>query len=148
MGFSWIPFKNYKRHYICLQCRKGFKRPSKKDMKNPENDNLSNLMDKYYASESKEDIILYVNKAHQKLKATCPNCQHQMIQVHYDFEVPPQRKDKTWAEIKERFSSKLKIEYAIYIQWHILELKKVESGSKESEMLRINLKKLDVMSNS
>lgn len=145
MGFEWIPLKNYKRHYICLKCQKGFKRPSEEDMKQPKSTDLSNLMNEYYTSHTQQDIVKYINVAHEKIKVVCPNCQNQMMQVHYDFEVPPQRDHKSWKNLQETMPSKNAIKYDTYIQWHHLELQKVVAKSIEFKVLKQNLAKLERM---
>ena len=142
MGFEWLPKKNYKRHYICLQCQKGFKRPSKKDMKNAELPDFSNLMNDFYASEE-QNIIKYIKAAHNKLKVTCPNCKDDMLQVHYDFEVPKQRDSKSWKTLQETLADKLIINYSVYSQWHILALKKEDNKSHKYRVLQQNLKILE-----
>lgn len=77
MGFEWLASKPYKRHYICLNCRKGFKRSSEKDL---------------VSSESKENY-----------EPTCPQCQKKMTQVPYTFEVPKQKDKKAWKKLVERY---------------------------------------------
>lgn len=147
MSFDWIASKNYKRHYICLDCQKGFKRPSKKDMKHPKNTDLSDLMEKFYSSEEEQDIIAYIKTAHQQLKVVCPNCRNQMIQVHYNFEVPSQRDNKSWNKIKKDMVSKTMIDYTTYISWHKLELKTITKDSAKFENIQLNLSKLVKESN-
>ena len=146
MGFEWIPSKNYKRHYICLKCQKGFKRPSEKDMKHAKSTDLSNLMNEYYSSGTGQDIVKYIDVSHQKIKVLCPNCQNLMLQVHYDFEVPPQRDHKSWKILRKDMSSKLAIKYDVYIHWHKLELQKVAVNSAEFKTLKQNLAKLERIS--
>jgi hypothetical protein len=100
MSFEWLPAKNYKRHYICLKYQKGFKRASKEDMKNPVNDDFSNLMNDYYETTSQIAIIKYINATHEKIKIRCPQCKNAMKQVHYNFEVPSLRDDKSWKQLR------------------------------------------------
>lgn len=142
MGFDWIAPKNYKRHYICLKCQKGFKRPSKEDMKHPKSTDFSNLMNEYYDSDRKQDIIKYIEIRFQKLKVICPNCQNNMLQVHYNFETPSQRDNKSWKSLQKTLSSKTVIPYDTYIEWHRLELQKVVVNSAEHSLLKQNLAKL------
>jgi len=142
MGFEWLPGKNYKRHFICLECQKGFKRASEKDLKNKKSIDLFGLMDKYYSSDSTIDIIKFIEKEHGKLKVTCPNCRNEMIQVHYDFEIPSHRDNKSWKTLKKRYLNTGEINYNIYIQWHITKLKEVSSKSEASVALSENLNKL------
>ena len=142
MGFDWIAPKNYKRHYICLKCQKGFKRPSKEDMKHPKSTDFSNLMNEYYDSDTKQDIIKYIERRFQELKVVCPNCQNQMLQVHYNFEVPPQRDNKSWKGLQTTMSSKMVISYDTYIEWHRLEMEKVTINSEKYKVLKQNLAKL------
>jgi len=146
MGFEWLPTKNYKRHYICLACQKGFKRPSEKDLKHAESSDLSNLMPDYYAARSEQDLVTYITEAHQKLKAVCPNCQAPMLQVHYDFEVPSIRDDTAWKMLRKTLSSKMTFDVTIYIQWHRMELEKVAVNSAQYKLLLKNLKKLEALS--
>ena len=146
MGFEWLSPKNYKRHFICLKCQKGFKRPSERDMKHSESKDFSNLMNDYYSYETQQDIVKYIMAAHQKLKVVCPNCQNQMLQVHYDFEVPPLRDSKSWKSLQKTMLPKTIIDYETYIHWHRLELKKVAAGSVEFKMREQNLVKLEKMS--
>ncbi|MGJ8743243.1 hypothetical protein [Polaribacter sp.] len=143
MGFEWLSKKNYKRHYICLKCQKGFKRASDEDMKFSKNTDLSNLMQDYYISEEKKDIVKYVNAAFKKLNITCPNCKNKMLQVHYDFEIPSQHDHSSWKGIKKTMSHKLKINYDVFIQWHLLELNKVAANSSKFKILKQNLQKLE-----
>ena len=142
MGFEWIPIKNYKRHYICLDCQKGFKRPSEKDMKNSESTDFSNLMNEYYATEAKQDIVKYIQKTYEKIKVVCPNCQNNMLQVPYTFEVPKQQDKKSWKTIQETWSSKTIINYNSYIHWHQLELQKITPNSTTHKLLTQNIEKL------
>lgn len=142
MGFDWLPAKNYKRHYICLECKKGFKRPSKKDMKNPVDSDLSNLMEDYYSSENTQDIVQYITEAYQKLNVVCPNCSNPMLQVHYNFEVSPQRDYKAWKKLRENLSSKTTISYKYYVHWHKLQLQEVNKNSEKYNLLKQNLEKL------
>jgi DNA-directed RNA polymerase subunit RPC12/RpoP len=146
MGFEWIASKNYKRHYICLKCQKGFKRPSQEDMKHSDATDLSDLMTKYYASDTLQDIVKYICVAHQKLKVACPNCQFQLLQVHYDFEVPRQRDTKSWKNLQKTMSTKILINYETYIHWHRLELQKVVANSVKFKLLTQNVAKLESIS--
>ncbi len=146
MGFEWIPLKNYKRHYICLKCQKGFKRASEEDRKHSKSKDLSNLMNEYYASGSQQDIVKFINASYQKMKVVCPNCRNFMLQVHYDFEVPSQRDNKSWKRLNRTMSSKTILNYEIYIQWHRLEIQKVVANSVEFKNLKQNLVKLEKMS--
>lgn len=143
MGFEWLAPKNYKRHYICLSCQKGFKRASEKDMKVPKSVDFSTLMKDYYTSNSQEDLVKYIKTAHKELEVVCPNCQNLMLQVHYDFEVPARRDDKAWRELRNRMSSKTILRYDIYIQWHRLEIEKNVANSLELGILKQNLAKLE-----
>ena len=142
MGFDWLAPKNYKRHYICLSCQKGFKRASEEDMKHPKSTDFSSLMDEYYESDTKQDIVKYINGKYQEIKVVCPNCRNSMIQVHYNFEVPPQRDNKSWKNLQKKMSSKMVIPYNIYIEWHRLELEKVTVNSEKYNLLKQNLAKL------
>ena len=146
MGFEWVPLKNYKRHYICLKCQKGFKRPSEEDMKHSKSTDFSDLMDEYYASGTQQDIVKYINVSHQKMKVVCPNCQYLMLQVHYDFEVPPQRDKKSWKTLQKTMKSKTTLKYDTYIQWHHLALQKVVANSVKFKILKQNLTKLERVS--
>ena len=111
MGFEWLTPKNYKRHYICLECQKGFKRSSKEDMKNPVSEDFSNLMNEYYHSATHQDIVKYINAKYKTLEVVCPNCQNKMLQVHYVFEVPSKRDDKSWKLLRKRFSDRTVLKY-------------------------------------
>lgn len=146
MGFEWIASKNYKRHFICLKCQKGFKRPSEEDMKHSESANFSSLMNDYYTSGVHQDIVKYIKAAHEKVTVICPNCQNKMLQVQYDFEVPPQRDTKSWKSIRKSMQSKTVIDYDTYVHWHLLELGKVVAASSEFEKLNQNLEKLKTVS--
>ena len=146
MGFEWLPSKNYKRHYICLKCQKGFKRPSKKDMKNPTSEDFSDLMKDYYLYSRQQDIVKYIKAKYQEITVVCPNCQNKMLQVHYDFEVPRQRDDKSWKILPKRLSSKTILKYDTYIIWHHLALKNVVANSAEWKTLQQNLVKLERLS--
>ncbi|QHI38577.1 hypothetical protein IMCC3317_39710 [Kordia antarctica] len=140
MGFEWLPTKNYKRHYICLKCQKGFKRASKEDMKNPVNDDFSNLINEYYETASKTDIVKYINARHQKIKVSCPQCKNAMLQVHYDFEVPSQRDTKSWKHLRETLQTT--IDYETYMQWHRIKLQETPPNTPEYKLLKLNLEKL------
>lgn len=146
MGFDWIVLKNYKRHYICLKCQKGFKRPSEKDMKHPKSTNFSTLMSQYYTSDMQQDIVKYIDAAHQKMKVICPNCENLMLQVHYNFEVPPQRDSKSWKKLQKTMTSEIIINYNTYIGWHHLELDKVAVDSIKYKLLKQNIVKLEKVS--
>ena len=148
MGFDWLSPKNYKRHYICLECQKGFKRPSEKDMKHSEQFDLSNLMNEYYVSEGEQDILKYISASHKKLNVVCPNCQGQMLQVHYNFEVPPQRDKNSWKSLQKEMSSKTSIKYDVYINWHLQELTNADKHSPIFKRLKQNLSKLKGESNN
>ncbi len=145
MGFEWVQKKNYKRHYVCLKCRKGFKRASEKEIENPVSGDLSNLMEVYYASNVRQDIVKYIQSAHEKLKVVCPNCQNSMQQVHYDFEVPPQRDKNSWRKLEEELSTKGIVQYDTYVHWHRLALQKIETNSMELKRLKQNFTKLEGM---
>lgn len=142
MGFDWIAAKNYKRHYICLKCQKGFKRSSKEDMKHPKSTDFSNLMNEYYESDTQQDILKYIEGRFEALKVVCPNCKNSMLQVHYNFEVPPQRDNKSWKNLQKTMSSKVVIPYDTYIEWHRLALKKVATNTDKYKLLQQNLAKL------
>ena len=146
MGFDWLVHKNYKRHYICLKCQKGFKRPSEEDMKHSNATDLSNLMNEYYASGTEQDIVKYIYAAHQKMNVVCPNCQGLMLQVHYNFEVPPQRDNKSWKTLQKTMSSEIEINYDNHIQWHHLALQKEVANSIKFKLLKQNLATLEKMS--
>ena len=107
MGFEWLPKKNYKQHYICLECKKGFKKPSFKDIKNVKSSDFSNLMKDYYALKNRNDILIWVKEAYNNLKVICPNCKNNMIKVHYDFEVPSMKDNKSWKRLQKTLASKL-----------------------------------------
>lgn len=143
MGFDWVPQKKYKRHYICLKCRKGFKRPSEKEMKDSSSKDFSNLMEEFYMSYNQQDIVKYIKNKYQEIKVTCPNCQNGMLQVHYNFEVPAQRDSKSWQKIQKTLSPKTVINYKTYIQWHLLALQKTVAKSPEHKLLKQNLLKLE-----
>lgn len=143
MGFEWIALKNYKRHYVCLDCQKGFKRASQKDMKNPVSSDLSDLMERYYVSHTDEDILDFINASYQKIKAVCPQCRESMIQVSYDFEVPKQRDTKAWKEVRKRLSHRTKPTYDTYIHWHRLQVKQGTGDSAEMKVIRQNMEKLE-----
>jgi len=143
MGFEWLPAKNYKRHYICLKCKKGFKRPSEADMKHSVSTDFSDLMNEYYANDIQQDIIKYIDAAYRTLKVVCPNCQNSMLQVDYNFKVPPQRDKKSWKILQERFFSSPVIHYKVYVEWHRIALQKVVSNSIEYKKLKQNLEKLE-----
>lgn len=146
MGFEWIPRKNYKRHYICLACQKGFKRPSEKDLKFSESIDLSDLMPDYYASHSEEDLVQYITDAHHKLKPTCPNCEALLLEVDYTFEVPPLRDAAAWKMLRKRLSTKSILDVTVYTQWHRIEMEKVAANSAEYKQLQANLQKLEGLS--
>lgn len=143
MGFEWLPLKNYKRHYICLNCQKGFKRASEEDMKEPQSIDLSNLMEDYYKGNTRQDIVNYIQAAYQKLEVICPNCQGLMLQVHYDFEVPPRRDRKSWKKIKERLSSKTILQYDAYIYWHRRAIQEAVGDAVQLKILAQNLASLE-----
>lgn len=143
MGFDWLPAKNYKRHYICLSCKKGFKKSSKQDMKHSYSDDFSNLMNEYYNANSSQDIVAYINEAYQKLKVVCPNCTNEMTQVHYNFEVPSQRDKKAWETLQKEMANKNDVDYSLYLKWHQLELKKKIENSDKLKLLQENLSKLE-----
>lgn len=142
MGFDWLAAKNYKKHYICLNCQKGFRRASEEDMKHSKTRDFSDLMTEYYAATTKQDIIKYTQAAHQKMNIVCPNCQALMLQVDYNFEVPRQRDTKSWKVLQKTMSSEIIIKYDTYIEWHRLELQKVVASSVEFKLLKGNLLKL------
>lgn len=146
MGFDWIPRKQYKRHYICLSCKKGFKRPSAQEMKQSEATDFSNLMNDFYSLGQKEDIINYIDNLYKKTRAICPNCKSVMIQVHYNFEVPAQRDNKSWKLLHQTMLTKTTIQYDSYLQWHRQELKKVDSNTEMFNQLMQNLAKLEKVS--
>lgn len=145
MGFEWVPQKNYKRHYICLKCQKGFKRLSEEDMKHYKTIDLLNLMNEYYDSDMQQDVVNYIKAAYQQLEVICPNCIHQMVQVSYDFEVPPQRDNKSWRILQKTMSAKTVLHYDTYIQWHQIELQKEAVNSVKFNTLKQNLIKLEKM---
>jgi len=143
MGFEWIPKKQYKRHYICLGCQKGFKRPPKEDMKHDESVDLSNLMHAYYEAGTAQDIVKHIREKHDRLQVVCPHCQHHMIHVHYDFEVPPQRDHKSWKKLRMNLQAKTELDYTSYIHWHKLALKEEGSKTAQFRILQRNLEKLE-----
>lgn len=142
MGFEWVALKNYKRHYVCLDCQKGFKRASKQDMKNPEQSDLSDLMERYYAGHSSKNIIQYIDSAFKQMKAVCPQCREAMIQVSHDFEVPRQRDTKAWKELRKRLHHRTLPVYDSYIHWHRLQLQQASIAPATTSMLQDNLEKL------
>ncbi len=142
MGFEWLQKKNYKRHYICLRCQKGFKRPSIKEMKHAENQDFSNLMNEYYQESIEQDIVKYINDRYQALRVICPHCQNQMLQVAYDFEVPSMRDNKSWEQLRKVMHPKTIIDYNTYIIWHQLELQKAKRKTARFKLLKVNLEKL------
>ncbi|WP_156112408.1 hypothetical protein [Lacinutrix jangbogonensis] len=111
-------------------------------MKHTKSIDFSGLMEEYYASGTQQDIIKYINKAFQEIRVVCPNCKNQMLQVHYDFEVPAQHDLKSWKNLQENMSSKTVIQYGTYIHWHQLELQKVAENSITFKELQLNLEKL------
>lgn len=141
MGFDWLPAKNYKRHYICLHCQKGFKRASTKDMKNPVHDDFSNLMNVYYEATPQTDIVKYINTAYEKIKVTCPECKNAMKQVHYNFEVPSQRDTKSWKHLRETVQTQ--IDYETYIHWHCMQLQKMSPNTPIYTLLKQNVETLE-----
>lgn len=143
MGFEWVPQKNYKRHFICLNCQKGFKQASEKDRKHSKSIDISDLMNEYYASETETNILNYIYTAHQKTKVVCPNCQCMMVQVHYDFEIPAQTDNKSWKTLQKEMSTKTTIKYETYIHWHQLELKKEDKNTLKFKLLKQNLDTLE-----
>ncbi len=142
MGFDWIPSKNYKRHYICLNCKKGFKKPAITDVKHAKYTDYSSLMDTYYRASLDRDIIRYIQDAIIKAKVVCPNCGGNMLQVDYNFKVPAQRDIKYWNKLEKSLTAKGKITLNTFIQWHILELQKVAVNTTKQIVLKANLEKL------
>lgn len=142
MGFDWINPKNYKTHYICLDCQKGFKRSNSKELKHQPNTDFSSLMEDFYEQASEQDIIAYIQKAYDTLKVKCPNCSNQMVEMHYNFEVPPQRDNKAWKEIRLRYANKLLIPFENYIHWHELRIRATDNCPERQKLLAKNLKKL------
>lgn len=143
MGFDWLPAKNYKRHFICLNCQKGFKKTSEKDLKNSEFFDVYSLMNQYYSSEKEQDIVQFIEVAYQKLKVVCPNCKNKMLQVHYNFEVPSKNDSKSWKTLKKEMQHKMTINFDVYLQWHQSELKKQTTSSDKIKALKENLAKLE-----
>ncbi|MBC8753512.1 hypothetical protein H2O64_02440 [Kordia sp. YSTF-M3] len=146
MGFEWLPAKNYKRHYICLKCQKGFKRASKEDIKNPVDDDFSNLMSDYYEATSQIDIVKYINAAYEKIKVSCPQCKNAMKQVHYDFEVPALRDNKSWKNLRATLLTT--IDYETYIHWHRIQLQETPPNTSTYQLLTQNLEKLSKLTHS
>ena len=143
MGFDKIPVKNYKRHFICFQCQKGFKRPSENDLVHSGATDLSEIMNAYYDSDSKVDIVKYIEDAYQKIKAVCPNCKAAMVQVDYNFEVPPLRDNKAWKLLQQQMSSTIDISYDVYLHWHKLALEEPQLKPNKRQMLECNVTKLE-----
>ncbi|MFK7797458.1 MAG: hypothetical protein AB8E82_08385 [Aureispira sp.] len=127
MGFEWLPAKNYKKHYICLHCQKGFKRASDEDRKHKRaKENIHSLMETYYASNQRLNIVQYIDAVHIQQQEFCPQCQEAMIQVSYVFEVPRQRNQRAWNALKERLGTKQMLDYQRYIHWHEMQLKNAD----------------------
>ena len=143
MGFDWIAPKNYKRHFICLPCQKGFKRSSEKDMINDTSIDIPTLLEKYYQTEEKMDILRFIMNALDKAKVACPNCRGEMVLVHYNFEVPPFRDKKAWQTLRDQYSTKTHAPLTPYIHWHRQALQEANLSTDKHNKIKQNLLALE-----
>ncbi|MEL6675777.1 MAG: hypothetical protein AAFR61_26455 [Bacteroidota bacterium] len=112
-------------------------------MKHEASVDLSHLMEEYYQSSSEQDIVAYIEEQFEVLKVVCPHCQSQMIQVHYDFEVPARRDTKAWEKLSVALQSKTEIDYTTYIIWHKQKIRREGRKSPQFTLLQQNLEELE-----
>lgn len=149
MGFEWLTHKKYKRHYICLHCQKGFKRPPLSDMKEEEFFELSVSMEDFYASNSSTDLLEYITHASVKTKPVCPQCKGGLRPVPYIFEVPSKNKKKNWKDLEARFNHKDSSElYEAFYYWHLNALTKTDTHSALGKKLRANKERIEKLINT
>ncbi|MFK7970132.1 MAG: hypothetical protein AB8F95_07180 [Bacteroidia bacterium] len=111
-------------------------------MKHAHAPDFSNLMSEYYASGQEHDIVTYIQTAHQKAQVVCPQCQGPMLQVHYNFEVPPHRDNRAWKRLQKTMHADTVLKFDTYIQWHRLAIQRAAKGSPELASFTQNLAKL------
>ena len=96
-------FGRYKRHFICVECRKGFKQPNEKDMADA-NGELSIFLDAFYFSKPRKrvpkDIVAQLRKKYFQNEIKCPECAAPMTEVSKGFLIPPKRKAKEWEALR------------------------------------------------
>lgn len=92
-------YKRYKRHFICFNCKKGFRQPNEKDMAE-QNGDLSLLLNAFYYSKPKKqvskDIVEYLKEKYFFNAVKCPQCADYMCEVHMSFKTPPKKDSKQW----------------------------------------------------
>lgn len=101
-------YKRYKRHYICLSCRKGFKQANEKDMAERKGE-LSLLLNAFYYKPRKKkipkDVVQYLKEKYFKNKVTCPECSQKMVQVPMSFQVPLKKKKREWKIVESNYKA-------------------------------------------
>ncbi|WP_196894772.1 hypothetical protein [Aureivirga marina] len=105
MSYYLQKIKRYKRHFICVDCRKGFKKSNEKDFAE-KNGELSLLLNAFYFSKPKKKLSKKEKDA-LKLKyfervEDCPQCNQKMKEVSMSFKAPAKNKLKEWKELMKK----------------------------------------------
>lgn len=105
-------FKDYKRHYVCFDCRKQFKRPTLADvMEHRGRRDVLNELWRTYSSPAEHAAVerrfktslVQLRSEYHALISKCPQCGHQMADLGLDFRPPPKANVRAWKSIRAAY---------------------------------------------
>jgi len=150
MGNYWLrKTKRYKRHFLCFQCRKNFKKPNEKDLAEA-NGELSILLNAFYYSKPKKkvskELVQYLKEKYFNTKEKCPECALEMVEVPMSYETPTKKNINEWRNLKIFYNAEgfvkqhlpvKKKEFIEYLEetlsWHIKMVQNVENHRSRKE---------------
>ena len=104
--------KKYKAHYVCFECRKGFKQPPIEDLiiangdwKNYEKAYLIPIKERKKFREENPEILSYLEMKYVNRVCKCPECGQAMKNVGLDFKSPKKERNEEWKIIESLYST-------------------------------------------
>jgi hypothetical protein len=103
--------KKYKAHYVCFDCRKGFKQPPIEDLIIANGD--WHKYQKAYLDSSKKikmfrlenpEIIEFFKEKYLNRVCKCPDCGREMKNVGLDFKTPRREKSDEWKILESLYA--------------------------------------------
>jgi hypothetical protein len=102
--------KVYKEHYVCFDCRKGFKQSpiedsiiSNGDLQKYQKAYLDSLQKRKKFQKENPEIVNYLQEKYLSRVCKCPNCGCEMKNVGFDLKTPKREKVEEWKILKSMY---------------------------------------------
>lgn len=95
---------DYRRNFLCLQCRKSVEQPNVSQLATQNGD--EDLLFKAFTKSITKTEKKYLQKTYFDLEFHCPDCQQKMVEIPLDYKIPPKRSHLKWKRIKAFFNAK------------------------------------------